>query len=87
MKLLTAELTDVAFRMYVCDEDGFQKSANIIKYDNDWIIQPEYANKNWSWRPYFLENIIKMRNEKKEFYLIYIVILKQEKRSERIRIL
>jgi hypothetical protein len=21
--------------------------------------------KNWSWRPYFLENIIKMRNERK----------------------
>jgi len=65
LKLLTADLTDVAFRMYVCDEDGFQKSANIIKYDSDWIIQPEYAHKNWSWRPYFLENIIKMRNEKR----------------------
>ncbi|CAM5722207.1 EAL domain-containing protein [Bacillus circulans] len=65
LKLLSAELTEAAFRMYVCDEDGFQKSANIIKYENDWLIQPEYAHKNWSWRPYFLENIMKMRNEKK----------------------
>ncbi|MFB7641954.1 EAL-associated domain-containing protein, partial [Peribacillus butanolivorans] len=30
-----------------------------------WIVQPNYMNKNWSWRPYFLENIVKMRNEKK----------------------
>ncbi|AYV71330.1 EAL domain-containing protein [Bacillus sp. PK3-056] len=65
LKLLSAELTEAAFRMYVCDEDGFQKSANIIKYENEWLIQPEYAHKNWSWRPYFLENIMKMRNEKK----------------------
>lgn len=65
LKLLSAELTDAAFRMYVCDEDGFQKSANIIKYENDWLIQPEYAHKNWSWRPYFLENIMKMRTEKR----------------------
>ncbi|MEK4441002.1 EAL domain-containing protein [Niallia sp. FSL K6-0077] len=65
LKLLSAELTEAAFRMYVCDEDGFQKSANIIKYENDWLIQSEYAHKNWSWRPYFLENIMKMRNEKK----------------------
>ena len=33
--------------------------------DNQWVIQSEYLQKNWSWRPYFLENIIKMRNDKK----------------------
>ena len=26
---------------------------------------PEYYMKNWSWRPYFLENIMKMRFENK----------------------
>ncbi|HWJ78854.1 MAG TPA: EAL-associated domain-containing protein [Niallia sp.] len=65
LKSLTNELSDVAFRMYVCDEDGFQKSANIFKKDLAWVIQPEYTNKNWSWRPYFLENIMKMRIEKR----------------------
>ncbi|KAB7669324.1 EAL domain-containing protein [Bacillus sp. B1-b2] len=65
LKYLTDDLRDIAFRMYVCDEDGQQKSANIYKVDSSWILQPEYMNKNWSWRPYFLENIIKMRNEKK----------------------
>ncbi|MFK9092245.1 EAL-associated domain-containing protein [Bacillus salipaludis] len=62
---LIKELDGIAFRMYICDEDGFQKSANIFKGKNGWNSQSEYLNKNWSWRPYFLENIIKMRHEQK----------------------
>lgn len=62
---LVKEMDQIAFRMYVCDEDGFQKSANIFKGKNGWYTQTEYIDKNWSWRPYFLENIIKMRNERK----------------------
>jgi EAL domain-containing protein (putative c-di-GMP-specific phosphodiesterase class I) len=66
IQLLAAELSDVSFRIYVCDEDGFQKSANIEKSANgEWRIYPEYTLKNWSWRPYFLENIMKMRVNKK----------------------
>ncbi|WP_210366345.1 EAL-associated domain-containing protein [Bacillus sp. REN3] len=62
---LAKPLEEMAFRMYICDEDGFQKSANIFKEKEDWILQPEYEEKNWSWRPYFLENIIRMRVGKK----------------------
>ncbi|MDZ5470598.1 EAL-associated domain-containing protein [Bacillus sp. 31A1R] len=62
---LGKDLDHAAFRMYICDEDGFQESANIFKSQEDWIIQPEYVDKNWSWRSYFLENIFKMRYEKK----------------------
>jgi len=65
LEILAKELDEMAFRMYICDEDGFQKSPNLFKEQNEWIIQPEYVEKNWSWRPYFLENIIKMRNERK----------------------
>lgn len=54
-----------AFRMYICDEDGFQLSPNIMKDKSGWVIQEKYKHKNWSWRPYFLENILKMRKEKK----------------------
>lgn len=60
------EMDPAAFRMYVCDGDGFQLSANYFKNpESGWIFQSEYLHKNWSWRPYFLENIIKMRNENK----------------------
>jgi EAL domain-containing protein (putative c-di-GMP-specific phosphodiesterase class I) len=62
---LQKEMDGIAFRMYVCDEDGFQKSANIFRGENGWMTQQEYIAKNWSWRSYFLENIIKMRNERK----------------------
>lgn len=65
LQVLVKEMDQLAFRIYVCDEDGFQKTANIFKENNRWIIQTEYLNKNWSWRPYFLENIIKMRKERK----------------------
>lgn len=54
-------LQKAAFRLYICDEDGFQKSPNIFSIDGRWVLQKEYLNKNWSWRPYFLENIMKMR--------------------------
>jgi EAL domain-containing protein (putative c-di-GMP-specific phosphodiesterase class I) len=64
-QLLIKEMDHTAFRLYVCDEDGFQRSPNIFKNKDVWSIQQEYINKNWSWRPYFLENIIKMRNERK----------------------
>jgi len=62
---LINEMDGIAFRIYVCDEDGFQKSSNIFKEKNGWSTQAEYLDKNWSWRPYFLENIIKMRHEQK----------------------
>ncbi|HJV16835.1 MAG TPA: EAL-associated domain-containing protein, partial [Bacillales bacterium] len=64
-EFLMNEMDQIAFRMYVCDEDGFQKSPNFFKGDIGWEIQTEYIHKNWSWRPYFLENIFKMRNKKK----------------------
>ncbi|HEY2422189.1 MAG TPA: EAL-associated domain-containing protein [Neobacillus sp.] len=65
LQSLVKEMDQIAFRMYICDEDGFQKSANIFKMDNGWVTQIAYIDKNWSWRPYFLENIIKMRNERR----------------------
>jgi EAL domain-containing protein (putative c-di-GMP-specific phosphodiesterase class I) len=65
LRSLGKELDQMAFRIYVCDENGFQKSANLFRGSDGWTTQPEYLNKNWSWRPYFLENIIKMRNDRK----------------------
>ncbi|MGM0851750.1 MAG: EAL-associated domain-containing protein [Bacillota bacterium] len=57
--------TDKCFRLYICDENGFQVTSNVLKTDQKWQIEPRYKGKNWSWRPYFLENIIRMRINKK----------------------
>ncbi|WP_026692206.1 EAL domain-containing protein [Peribacillus kribbensis] len=67
LKILGTELQFMCFRLYICDEEGFQKSPNLFYSGGEWRIQEEYVDKNWSWRPYFLENIIKMRHEKKGF--------------------
>lgn len=54
------------FRIYICNEVGVQISSNVEKNENgDWILNEEGLNKNWSWRPYFFENIIQMNMEKK----------------------
>ncbi|MGJ7923143.1 EAL-associated domain-containing protein [Neobacillus sp. LXY-4] len=65
LKALVKHMNDIAFRVYICDEDGFQKTPNFFFTGGEWKIQREYLQKNWSWRPYFLENIIKMRYEQK----------------------
>ncbi len=66
LEQLSSELDDCSFRIYICDEDGFQQSVNIFKNKN-WEIQPQYYLNNWSWRPYFLANIMRMRFDQKGF--------------------
>ncbi|MCA0989343.1 EAL domain-containing protein [Guptibacillus algicola] len=57
-------LKDACFRGYICNEDGDQVSSNYYRNDDgSWELQPEYVGNNWSWRPYFLENIIRMKHE------------------------
>ncbi|WP_191565755.1 EAL-associated domain-containing protein [Metabacillus idriensis] len=65
---LAEDLSDCCFRIYICDADGFQQSGNVLKANGEWKFQPDYFMKNWSWRPYFLENIMKMQIRKKGFF-------------------
>lgn len=58
-------VSQYSFRIFICNEDGFQQSGNVMKKGGEWIVMPDYYMKNWSWRPYFLENIMKMRFENK----------------------
>ena len=77
--LLAEELEDCSFRIYICDEDGFQLSPNIMRIEKKWDVQEEAINKNWSWRPYFLKTIIKMRNDQSgEFSDMYSDIVTGE---------
>lgn len=59
-----AKLLDgYSFRLYICNEDGFQLTPNVMRVNGQWELQANAINKNWSWRPYFLQTIIKMRND------------------------
>ncbi|HWL25189.1 MAG TPA: EAL-associated domain-containing protein [Ureibacillus sp.] len=62
---LSEKLEAYAFRFYICNEEGFQTSPNIFFKDGVWNVRNNAIGKNWSWRPYFLFNIIKMRNDEK----------------------
>ncbi|MFA9458647.1 EAL-associated domain-containing protein [Halalkalibacter sp. AB-rgal2] len=72
-----------AFRLYICDAEGFQQSSNAEKdKENAWGLIEEGRYKNWSWRPYFLENIVRMSIEKKG---ILSDLYTDIERDERIR--
>lgn len=60
---LANQLQDYAFRLYICDGEGFQTTPNIRWKKGQWVVEKEALRKNWSWRPYFLENLLKMRQE------------------------
>jgi len=62
---LANKLTKYAFRFYICNEEGFQISPNIVRRNGNWIVEKEAIGKNWSWRPYFLLNIIKLKDDVK----------------------
>ncbi|MDQ0206214.1 EAL domain-containing protein [Alkalicoccobacillus murimartini] len=63
---IAKNLNQYVFRIYVCNEEGFQQTANAEKDDSgNWLLKMEGLHKNWSWRPYFLENIVRMDVEKK----------------------
>ena len=62
---LANTLQNSAFRIYICDNNGFQISPNIRRKDGQWEIQETALGKNWSWRPYFLLNIIKLAKDHK----------------------
>lgn len=72
-----------AFRIYVCNADGFQQSSNAERNsEKTWVLLEEGRFKNWSWRPYFLENIVRMNIEKKG---ILSDLYTDIERDERIR--
>lgn len=60
---LAKRLQQYAFRLYICDGEGFQTTPNIMWKEEQWVIQQEALQKNWSWRPYFLQNLLKMRQD------------------------
>lgn len=60
---LASQLQEYAFRFYICDGEGFQVTPNIRWKENQWLVEKDALRKNWSWRPYFLENLQKMRQE------------------------
>lgn len=61
LQLLAAPFDEESFRMYICNSNGQQVSSNYRKRTDGWAIETEQKGAHWAFRPYFLENIIRMK--------------------------
>ncbi|UKS25703.1 EAL domain-containing protein [Paenibacillus sp. HWE-109] len=51
---------DNCIRMYICVGDGYQVSSNYTRKEEAWSKDESYRGANWTWRPYFISNILMM---------------------------
>jgi EAL domain-containing protein (putative c-di-GMP-specific phosphodiesterase class I) len=58
---ITGPFDEESFRMYICRSDGEQISSNFRKRGENWDLEPLIKGANWSFRPYFLENVMHMK--------------------------
>lgn len=49
------------FRLYICDASGKQVSSNFRLKDGSWRYEETVRGSNWAFRPYFLENMMRMQ--------------------------
>ncbi|CAH1218704.1 putative EAL-domain containing protein YkuI [Paenibacillus allorhizoplanae] len=57
-------VTDNCIRMYICQGDGYQISSNYTRSEDGWGKDESYRQANWTWRPYFISNILMMNLQK-----------------------
>ncbi|PTL39493.1 EAL domain-containing protein [Alkalicoccus saliphilus] len=65
LKSLTKKMDIEASRMYICDKYGYQQTVNWTKTEEaGWKMDETAKGKNWSWRVYFLDNVVEMQFNK-----------------------
>ena len=65
-ELLLNVFKDCVYRMYFVNGNGVQISGNYVtKSEGKWEKADRYIGRNWSFRPYFLESIAKLKYEKR----------------------
>ncbi|WP_226665513.1 EAL domain-containing protein [Metabacillus litoralis] len=60
---IAEHLASYCMRVYVTDDHGYQISSNAIKNNDSWMLNSDYKGRNWSWRPFFIENLVRMDEE------------------------
>ncbi|WP_169090201.1 EAL domain-containing protein [Paenibacillus sp. PL91] len=66
IELLLHKLYDHCIRVYLCNEDGIQLSSNYYREsDKDWQREEQYRGANWSWRPYFVPNLVLLNENRR----------------------
>lgn len=60
-----APFNDESFRIYICNSDGEQVSANLRRTAGNWGTESQQIGSHWAFRPYFLENMMLMKSNHK----------------------
>lgn len=58
---VTNKFDQESFRIYICNSSGRQVSSNFRKNGERWDVEAEKINSHWAFRPYFLENMVRMK--------------------------
>ncbi len=54
-------MPESCIRVYLCRVDGMQLSSNYHCSGGTWVRETEFRGANWSWRPYFLSDLLQLR--------------------------
>ncbi|OMF29124.1 diguanylate phosphodiesterase [Paenibacillus sp. FSL H8-0548] len=66
LEALLPELYHDCIRVYLCNEDGIQLSSNYYRdADMSWQREEQYRGANWSWRPYFVPNLVQLNENRR----------------------
>lgn len=61
LERLLPELDDNCMKVYLCNKDGIQLSSNFRRdADMRWVREEQFRHANWSWRPYFVPNLVQL---------------------------
>ncbi|MFF2484243.1 EAL domain-containing protein [Paenibacillus sp. NPDC058071] len=61
--MLLPKLHERSIRVYLCGGDGIQLSSNFSRNGNQsWRQEDAYQGANWSWRPYFIPNLVQLND-------------------------
>lgn len=66
LERLLPELHDHCIRVYSCSEDGIQLSSNYCREsEGKWRREEQFRGANWSWRPYFVPNLVQLNENRR----------------------
>jgi EAL domain-containing protein (putative c-di-GMP-specific phosphodiesterase class I) len=66
LEKLLPELYDHCIRVYLCNEDGIQLSSNYCRESAEkWRREEQFRGANWSWRPYFVPNLVQLNENRR----------------------
>jgi EAL domain-containing protein (putative c-di-GMP-specific phosphodiesterase class I) len=66
LEKLLPELYDHCIRVYLCNEDGIQLSSNYCRDSAEkWRREEQFRGANWSWRPYFVPNLVQLNENRR----------------------